>query len=59
MAQRNQSDRLTLLETEIMNVLWEISHATAQTVRQRLKRELAYTTAQTMLNVKEARDGND
>jgi BlaI family transcriptional regulator, penicillinase repressor len=51
MAPRKQSDRLTPLETEIMNVLWEISPATVQTVRQRLERELAYTTVQTMLNV--------
>jgi predicted transcriptional regulator len=59
MAQRKQSDRLTPLETEIMNVLWEISPATAPTVRRRLELELAYTTAQTLLNVKEAHDGND
>ena len=51
MAPRKQSDRLTPLETEVMNVLWEISPATVQTVRQRLERELAYTTVQTMLNV--------
>lgn len=34
-----------------MNVLWEISPATVQTVQQRLRRELAYTTVQTMLKV--------
>src|SRR5262245_693126 len=44
-----KSERLTPLETEIMNVLWEISSATAQTVRRR--RELDYPTAPTMLNV--------
>jgi len=49
MAPRKKSDRLTPLETEIMNVLWEISPATVQTVQQRLERELAYTTVQTML----------
>ncbi len=48
MAPRKQSGRLTPLETEIMNVLWEIGPATAQTVRERLERE-----------AKEARDGND
>jgi BlaI family penicillinase repressor len=32
MAPRKQSDRLTPLETEIMNVLWEISPATVQTM---------------------------
>ena len=45
MAPRKQNDRLPPLETEIMNVLWEISPATAQTVRQLLE--------------KEARDGNN
>jgi predicted transcriptional regulator len=43
MAQRKHGDRLTPLETEIINALWEISPTTAQTVRQRLERELAYT----------------
>jgi BlaI family transcriptional regulator, penicillinase repressor len=51
MAPRKRSDQLTPLETEIMNVLWEVSPATVQTVQQRLGRELAYTTVQTMLNV--------
>ncbi len=51
MAPRKKSELLTPLETEIMNVLWEISPATVQTVQQRLGRELAYTTVQTMLNV--------
>lgn len=51
MLTKKKSERLTPLETEIMNVLWEISPATAQTVQQRLRRELAYTTVQTMLNV--------
>ena len=41
MAQRKHNNRLTPLENEIMNQLWEISPATAQTVRQRLERELA------------------
>jgi BlaI family transcriptional regulator, penicillinase repressor len=51
MPTKKKSERLTPLETEIMNVLWEISPATVQTVQQRLRRELAYTTVQTMLNV--------
>jgi BlaI family transcriptional regulator, penicillinase repressor len=51
MPTRKKSEGLTPLETEIMNVLWEISPATVQTVQQRLRRELAYTTVQTMLNV--------
>jgi predicted transcriptional regulator len=51
MPPRKKSEQLTPLETEIMNVLWEVSPATVQTVQQRLGRELAYTTVQTMLNV--------
>jgi predicted transcriptional regulator len=43
MTTKKKSERLTPLETEIMNVLWEISPATVQTVQQRLRRELAYT----------------
>jgi hypothetical protein len=49
MPPRKKSERLTPLETEIMNVLGELSPATAHTVR--LLRELAYTTAPTPLNV--------
>jgi len=44
-------ERLTPLELEIMQVLWETGPANVQTVQQRLGRELAYTTVQTMLNV--------
>jgi BlaI family penicillinase repressor len=51
MPPKKKSEQLTPLETEIMNVLWDISPATVQTVQQRLRRELAYTTVQTMLNV--------
>jgi predicted transcriptional regulator len=64
MAPRKQSDRRTPLETEIMNVLWELSPVTVQTVRERLERELAYTTVEQlarlrrMLKGKEAGDGN-
>jgi len=57
MAPRKQSDRLTPLETEIMNALWEISPATAQTVP-RLTPEKLARLRQT-LKAKEARDGND
>ncbi|HXK07033.1 MAG TPA: BlaI/MecI/CopY family transcriptional regulator [Verrucomicrobiae bacterium] len=43
---------LTPLELEIMNVLWETGPAGVQAVQSRLKRrELAYTTVQTMLNI--------
>ena len=51
MPHKKKSEGLTPLETEIMNVLWDISPATVQTVQQRLPRDLAYTTVQTMLNV--------
>jgi BlaI family penicillinase repressor len=42
---------LTPTELEIISVLWETGPANVQTVQQRLKRELAYTTVQTMLNI--------
>jgi predicted transcriptional regulator len=48
---RRKSERLTPLELEIMHVLWETGPANVQTVQQRLPRELAYTTVQTMLNI--------
>jgi predicted transcriptional regulator len=48
---RQKSEQLTPLELEIMKVLWETGPANVQTVQQRLERELAYTTVQTMLNV--------
>ena len=40
-------------ESDIMHVLWETGPANVQTVQQKLKRELAYTTVQTMLNILE------
>jgi BlaI family penicillinase repressor len=45
------TERLTPLELEIMNVLWETGAAPVQQVQERLARTLAYTTVQTMLNV--------
>ena len=48
---RRKSERLTPLELEIMHVLWDTGAANVQTVQQQLKRELAYTTVQTMLNI--------
>src|SRR5262247_2908006 len=48
---RRKIERLTPLELEIMHVLWETGPANVQTVQQKLKRELAYTTVQTMLNI--------
>ena len=48
---RTKSDNLTPLELEIMHVLWAEGPANVQAVQQRLPRELAYTTVQTMLNI--------
>lgn len=48
---RRKSEHLTPLELEIMHVLWETAPANVQSVQQNLKRELAYTTVQTMLNI--------
>ena len=48
---RTKGERLTPLELEIMQVLWETGPANVQTVQRRLERELAYTTVQTMLSV--------
>ena len=48
---RRKSEHMTPLELEIMQVLWETGAANVQTVQRQLKRELAYTTVQTMLTV--------
>ena len=48
---RPKSEHLTPLELEIMHVLWETGPANVVSVQQHLKRELAYTTVQTMLNI--------
>lgn len=48
---RRKSEQMTPLELEIMQVLWETGPTTCQTVQRQLKRELAYTTVQTMLTV--------
>ena len=41
---RPKTENLTPLELEIMHVLWETGPANVQTVQQKLKRDLAYTT---------------
>ena len=53
MARKKDSDQLTPLELDLMQVLWETGPAPVQTVQEKLaaKRDLAYTTVQTMLNV--------
>lgn len=48
---RPKTEHLTPLELEIMHVLWEEGAANVQTVQQKLQRDLAYTTVQTMLNI--------
>jgi BlaI family transcriptional regulator, penicillinase repressor len=48
---RTKAEKLTPLELEIMHVLWEQGPANVQAVQQELKRPLAYTTVQTMLNI--------
>ena len=48
---RRKAEHLTPLELEIMHVLWEHGAAYVQTVQRNLKRELAYTTVQTVLNI--------
>ena|SRR5262245_19380203 len=48
---RRKSDRITPLELEVMHVLWANGPANVQTVQRELKRDLAYTTVQTMLTV--------
>ena len=46
-----KTDQLTPLELEVMDVLWETGPANVQTVQNGMKRKLAYTTVQTMLNI--------
>lgn len=46
-----RTERLTPLELEIMSILWETGAANVHTVQERLERDLAYTTVQTMLNI--------
>ena len=48
---RQKSDRITPLELEVLHVLWAQGPANVQTVQRELKRDLAYTTVQTMLNI--------
>ncbi len=48
---KTRSAQLTPLELEIMQILWETGQSNVQVVQHKLKRELAYTTVQTMLNV--------
>ena len=53
MPRAKANERLTPLELEIMNVLWDLGPSSVQGVQERLAetRGLAYTTVQTMLNI--------
>ena len=46
---RRKSEQMTPLELEILHVLWDKGPANAQTIQKELKRDLAYTTVQTMI----------
>lgn len=48
---RQKSSRVTPLELEVLQVLWRTGPANVQAVQRELKRELAYTTVQTILTV--------
>lgn len=48
---RKASKHLTNLELEVLQALWTTCPANVQTVQKNLKRELAYTTVQTVLNI--------
>src|SRR6202521_2412154 len=48
---QKRTERLTPLELEIMNILWETGAAYVHDGQEELERELAYTTVQTMLNI--------
>lgn len=43
--------RLTRYELELLNILWQIGEGTVQDVSKHLKRDLAYTTVMTTLNL--------
>ena len=51
MAKRPPRGQMTPLELEIMKVLWEIGPSPVQAVQERLDRELAYNTVQTVLGI--------
>src|SRR5437868_9581296 len=50
---RKAAPQLTRLELQIMNVLWDIGPSTVLQVQKKISGEsLAYTTVQTMLNIR-------
>jgi len=50
---KNETPKLTNAELEIMHVVWELDGATVREVHERLnqRRNLAYTTVMTMMNI--------
>jgi predicted transcriptional regulator len=54
---RRRSGTLTPQELEIMKVIWPLGRATVRDVHERLRerRDVAYTTVQTMMNLLEAK----
>ena len=55
---RQKSRRLTDLELEIMHVVWEFEHGTVRQVHEVLaaRRQIAYTTVMTMMNILEEKE---
>lgn len=51
MARKKEGSQLTPLELDIMQILWDRGPSTVQEIRERLGKELAYNTVQTMLNL--------
>jgi predicted transcriptional regulator len=51
MARKKEGSQLTPLELEIMQILWDRGPSTVQEIRERLGKDLAYNTVQTMLNL--------
>jgi predicted transcriptional regulator len=52
MAERD-SETLTKLELQIMQVIWRLGASSVTAVQEGLEQQLAYTTVQTMLNILE------
>ncbi len=55
---RQKSRRLTDLELEIMHVVWELERGTVRQVHEVLaaRRQIAYTTVMTMMNILEEKE---
>ena len=48
---KRETDTLTKLELQIMQVIWKLGASNVNTVQAGLEQQLAYTTVQTMLNI--------